>query len=239
MPSGLNSFFGRRFFLGVLFGTAMLGIFYGWPALYGGISMGMTSDLREKLYAHGKLPAAELDDFIAKRTQMLTFWDSWLGYDDLAQANLAKAEALGITTKAGRAMMPEIIRFEKESLLRNPANSFAWARLAYARMIYNGPSRLVTMPLLQSIQAAPYEPSLLPSRIAMMLDTKTYWPPEMGDLFPQQLDRAWISHAFETTRAAFLDGQADALRPYLEKDPEKLAKFDGWIRDLRAQARPE
>lgn len=236
MASGLAKRFDRRFIVGILFGTTLLGIGYGWLALYGGISLGVTEYQREKLYARGKISDAELDDFIAKRRQLSSLWDGWLGYDDLAQATLAKADALGIHSKAGVALMPEVISLEKDALLRNPANSFAWARLAYARMIYNGPSRLVSMPLLQSIQSAPYEPSLLPSRIALMLDTKAYWPPEMTDLFPQQLERAWISEAFETTRAVFDDHQDAALRPYLESDPEKLAKFDGWIRDLRAEA---
>ncbi len=237
MLSGLSRFFDRRLFQCVVLFTSLLGIGYGWPALYGGISLGVSSGLRDKLYARENMSAAELEDFITKRHQMLSFWDSWLGYDDLAQATLAKAESLGLTTKAGRDLLPEVIRFEKEALIRNPANSFAWARLAYARMVYNGPSRLVTMPLLQSIQAGPYEPSLLPSRITMMLNTKAYWPPEMQDLFQKQLDRAWISQALETTRAVFFSGQDGALRPYLESDANKLKEFDGWIRDLRAEAK--
>ncbi len=236
MLSKLGKYFNRGFLLGALLFLSLLSLVYGWPALYGGISLGISGGLRDKLYAREPMSEAELDDFITRRHQLLAFWDSWLGYDDLAQAVLAKAETLGLHTKAGRDLMPEVMRLEKEALVRNPANSFAWARLAYARMVYNGPSRLVTMPLLQSIHSGPYEPSLLPSRIAMMLNTKPYWPEEMAAIFQQQVDRAWISQSLETTRAVFFGGQADALRAYLESDPVKLVKFDKWVSDLRAEA---
>lgn len=195
------------------------------PATYAGVLYGLSADLRDKLYTSTAAPE-ERQALAAIRKRIIPVWNAWLPYDDLAQIVLADAYEAGITKMSGRQMMPEVLRLETEALKRNPANAYAWSRLAYARYIYNGPSRLVAEPLVQSIQAAPYEPALLPSRIVLALKIEKYWTPELAALFPQQLERAWLRQSIETVAAAYQDGIEGQLREKLANDVEKRMAFD-------------
>ncbi|MBP7253279.1 MAG: hypothetical protein KBA75_07335 [Alphaproteobacteria bacterium] len=195
------------------------------PATYAGLLYGLSADLRDKLYTSTAAPE-ERQALAAYRNRIIPVWNAWLPYDDLAQIVLADAYEVGITKMAGRQMMSEVLRLETEALKRNPANAYAWSRLAYARFIYNGPSRLVAEPLVQSIQAAPYEPALLPSRIVLALKIEKYWTPELAALFPQQLERAWLRQSIETVAAAYQDGIEGQLREKFANDVEKRMAFD-------------
>ena len=200
-------------------------------ALYAGLGYGLSADLRDRLYT-GMATAPERAALKRARMDILTVWNAWLPYDDLAQITLADAVEAGIGRPRGRAMMPEVMRLEAEALRRNPANAYAWARLAYARYVYNGPSRLVTEPLLQSILSAPYEPQLMASRIVLALKTEKYWPPELRALFPEQLRRAWLRNSVETVHAAYQDGIEHLLREKLAGDRVKRAHFDALLADI-------
>jgi hypothetical protein len=199
--------------------------------LYVGLCYGLSGELRDKLYT-GTATRSERARLADWRRRVLPVWDAWLVYDDLAQIMLAQGVELGLSQPAGRGLLPGVMRLEAEALRRHPANAFAWARLAYARYVYDGASTLVTEPLLQSIQSAPYEPDLLPSRIVLALQTEAFWSPELTALFPQQLERAWLRQSVETVQAAYKDGITLQLRAKLAHDPDKLARFDDILGDL-------
>ncbi len=211
----------------------LLALGLGSITLYAGLSLGLSADLRDELYT-GTADAKERALLARWRSDLLPIWDAGVIYDDLAQIVLADAVEKGIHTPDGRKMMPEVLRLEAEALRRNPANAYAWARLAYARYIYNGPSQLVTEPLLQSIQSSPYEPPLLASRIVLALRTEKYWSPQMKEWFPQQLERAWLRESAETVRAAYDDGIELWLREKIANDPQKLARYEEIMKDLRS-----
>lgn len=224
----------RSLVLATLLGLSAMGAGLGLPALYAGLALSVSANLQEKFYSGATVSDAELDELALRRRQLLFFWDGWLGHDDLAQITLVRAEKLGLHKPEGRALMPEIMRLEQEALRRNPANAYAWARLAYARLVYNGPSRLVLEPLLLSIASAPYEPSLMASRIMLLLDTQPYWAASTEHLFKRQLGFAWLHNGMETAYAAFLEHKTEMLRPHLADDPVRLAQYDKWIADMRA-----
>jgi hypothetical protein len=199
--------------------------------LYVGLVYGLSGKLRDTLYTR-QASFSERKALAQWRENLLTVWDAWLPYDDLAQIALGNAVELGLDKKEGRKFLPQVLKLETEALRRNPANTFAWARFAYARYAYNGPSTMVTAPLLQSIQMAPYEPDLLPSRITLALLTKEYWPDELKQLFPQQLKRAWLLQKIETVQAAYKGGVSRELRQAVSDDPVMLAEFDQIKGDL-------
>lgn len=216
----------------LLLGLTAYTLYLGALTLYAGLGYGLSSDLRDRLYVNAST-ATEREVLKRWRTDVLSVWDAWLPYDDLAQIVMADALEKGMNSQAGRKMMPEVLRLEAEALQRNPANSYAWARLAYARYVYNGASRLVVEPLVQSIQSAPYEPSLLAARIVLALKTEKYWTAEMIALFPQQLERAWLRESVDTVRAAYQDGIESTLREKLADDLVKRAQFDKLLADMR------
>ncbi len=197
----------------------------GGLSLYAGLGFGLTADLRDKLYTN-QATAGERAELRRQREALLPFWDAWLVYDDLAQITLADAVEKGLKSPAGRALMPEVMRLETEALKRNPAHSYAWARLAYARFVYNGPSALVSELLMHSILCAPHEPPLLPSRIALALQTEKYWSPELREWFPRQLERAWLREKIPTVQAVYAEGYEDRLRHWLADDPVKLKELN-------------
>ncbi len=209
-------------------------IYLGTLSCYAGISYGLTADQRDRLYTdQSTIPDRQA--LQASRSEILTLWDAWLPYDDLAQVVLADAYDKGVTKPEGRKLMPEVLRLEAEALKRNPANAYAWSRLAFARYIYSGPSRLVAEPLVQSIQAAPYEPPLLASRVVLALRIEKYWTDALRDLFPQQLERAWLRESVDTVQAAYQNGIEDRLREKLAEDPVKLAQFDKILASIKPQ----
>lgn len=210
---------------------ALYALFLAIPATYAGVLYGLTADQRDRLYT-GVAAPEERQLLAAARQKIIPVWDAWLPYDDLAQIVLADAYDLGITKLAGRQLMPEVLRLETEALKRNPANAYAWSRLAYARYVYNGASRLVAEPLVQSILSAPYEPPLLASRIVLALKIEKYWTPELAALFPGQLERAWLRQSIETVAAAYQEGIEGRLREKLADDPEKRLAFDKILRGM-------
>lgn len=216
---------GTRLAQAALLALALYALALGVPATYAGLLYGVSADLRDRLYT-GTAAPEERQALASNRNRIIPIWNAWLPYDDLAQIVLADAYEAGITKMAGRQMMPEVLRLETEALKRNPANAYAWSRLAFARFVYNGPSRLVAEPLVQSIQAAPYEPPLLPSRIVLALKVEKYWTPELATLFPQQLERAWLRQRIETVAAAYQEGIEGQLREKLADDVEKRMAFD-------------
>lgn len=206
-------------------------LFLAIPATYAGTLYGLTADQRDRLYSGAATPE-ERQQLAAARQKIIPVWDAWLPYDDLAQIVLADAYDIGITKMAGRQLMPEVLRLETEALKRNPANAYAWSRLAYARYVYNGASRLVAEPLVQSILSAPYEPPLLAARIVLALKIEKYWTPELAALFPGQLERAWLRQSIETVAAAYQEGIEGRLREKLADDPEKRLAFDKILRGM-------
>ncbi|MEJ0062058.1 MAG: hypothetical protein WDO70_02345 [Alphaproteobacteria bacterium] len=94
------------------------------PATYGGAALGVSGELRDKLYGGETMAPEELDRYMALRQQALKFWDSWQAYDDLAQATLTRAAQMGLDKPKARQLLPDVMRYEKEALLRNPANGY-------------------------------------------------------------------------------------------------------------------
>ena len=74
----------------------------------------------------------------------------------------------------------------RNALAREPANSHAWARLAWFRYVQGGPSKDVVDALRMSIYTAPAKNSLLFWRIEMARLNRDYWTPEFEHLVNRQ-----------------------------------------------------
>ncbi len=95
-------------------------------------------------------------------------------YSDVAFAQLRQVDLVGIDSEAGKALLSDAIENLKAGLKRNPANSFAWARLSYALLLQNGePTDEVLEALAWSYQTGPIMEKLLYFRTDLSL---RLWP---------------------------------------------------------------
>ncbi|MBI1273564.1 MAG: hypothetical protein GC131_05730 [Alphaproteobacteria bacterium] len=207
------------------------------PAMVAGLMLLDGDVLRDKMLAraNSKLSAADIEQLINNRLAVLTFWKNADLYDDLAQAYMQKAELAGVMKPEGRKQMADVIRVEEQALRRHPADTFGWARLAYARLIYNGPSALVAEALQKSIETAPHEPELMPSRIALMVALKRYWTPELKNRFHEQIKGAWEAQRWDLMEAALYGGFVDDIYAAFADDPVMTIKVHVLEREWSAK----
>lgn len=199
------------------------------PAFMAGVLLTLDYDLRDRLLDGESLSAEETDAFIAGREAVLTFWPTAQTYDDLAMGWLNRAILAGLDKPEGLAAMAKVIELEQEGLSRRPADGFGWARLAYARLLYNGPSRLVFDALRKSIDSAPHERRLLVSRVAMLFVIRKYWPEGFAEQVPDHVMRAWHRQKSALLEIALKDGFFEDIAPVLAQDPviaAELAKLE-------------
>jgi hypothetical protein len=85
----------------------------------------------------------------------------------LASILLRMANQLGIENPGGRAVL-EAARDAVGATLRvRPADPYSWARLAETERLLRGTGPVFQAALLRSIETGPHEPSLLPFRVAL------------------------------------------------------------------------
>jgi hypothetical protein len=190
--------------------------------------------LRPEPTRDNQLDAAETETLINNRQSVLAFWPAPALYDDLAMAYMARAELTGLEKTEGRKQLADVIHAQEQALIRNPANTFGWQRLAYARLLYNGPSRLVSEALEKAIESAPHESLLMSSRLALLVAVKPYWSNELRELFPEQVRIAYKTRKWQMMAAALAGDFVADLYAAVADDPAMIANLRGLERERRA-----
>ena len=107
----------------------------------------------------------ELKFYVETRKAALEWTDSGRLWTDLGLAYLQLAELAGYRSRAGRIYLTTSRRTVRRGLSLAPSNPFAWSRLAFLRLIGDGPSPGVADAVMMSILTGPHERRLLESRI--------------------------------------------------------------------------
>lgn len=144
---------------------------------------------------------------------------------------LIEAERLGVDTEGGKKRLEEGMKFLERGLSENPGNSFAWARLAQARLRRDGgPSPGVFNALRMSYQTGPYADDIMNVRANLSLQLwerldaglKAYAKRELAYLWT---DGVW-PHQKQIIEDVCNTDRAFVLSQALRDSPEAIAEFD-------------
>jgi hypothetical protein len=179
---------------------------------------------------NGKRPAdAELARGVTALQGAILWAQSARRLTDLALLELEQAERLPAGDPARASLLARAEDHLVGGVTANPANGFAWLRLAIVRELRQEPPRLVASSLVQSLDVAPNMRKLWLPRASMLF---SYWRHLMVDELVAvrvQVRTIWFSD--KAMRLALLQ-QADRsgqvlLIPWaIGEDAQALAEFD-------------
>lgn len=149
---------------------------------------------------------------------------------DAGLAELVLAEQLPRGDPEAAQVLDQAIASLRAGLEREPANPYAWSRLAYAEALKNGWTPLAVSSLRLALITAPYEPPLLWSRLRMAF---LAWPKMTSDdrdlVFPQ-IRYAWQANPQALARLAVDLRQENLVRAALLRVPEDGLAFEDLIK---------
>ena len=156
------------------------------------------------------LPGAHLHSHALLATRLAT------------QEDIEPAERLELRQNA-------LVSLER-ALTREPADTFAWARLAHLRHGFAGPSAEVVAALRLSIYTAPTKPSLLNWRLSLATANRDFWDENFTQLVHAQILHSWRVRPHALVAAVV---EADlvplAREVLLAQDSNNLPTFDNLL----------
>lgn len=140
---------------------------------------------------------------VLSRTRSIRWQDNPRAWTDLGALQLGQAEAAGLITPQGRELAARSVESHRRGLALDPAQPFAWLRMAKAELVTTGMTPALNPLLQMSVRTAPREPQLVLDRLELAF---TVWP---------MLDR--------TTRA-MMDEQVVIAARFYEKKLALMAR---------------
>lgn len=150
----------------------------------------------------------------------------------LAAAKIAEADRLPANAARERAKLAgEAIALLEEGLAKAPADSFAWGRLAYARVLRDGPDAKAGEAWRLSVLTAPADRRLVPWRARLGIAVLPGLADEDRDMLDRQIRLAWLTDGEGLARFARDAGPetVNIVRAALLDQEEDLQKFDALV----------
>lgn len=110
---------------------------------------------------------------ILSRERALRWQDNPKSWSDLGALQLQQAEAAGLATAQGRELAARSMESHRRGLALDPAQPYAWLRLAKAELVTTGMTPALNPLLQMSVRTAPREPQLVLDRLDVAF---TAWP---------------------------------------------------------------
>lgn len=182
--------------------------------------------------------AEDLATLITARRRALSWADSGRDHAVLGLAQLLLARgperASGYNQAGGydQRVVGDAIGSLRDGLALAPASPHAWARLAYAELVANGPSAAVATALDMSLRTAPFEPRLLRVRVELSLHAWPYLTAEVRRLVHEQIRQAWRQSRSQLIVIARYTGRENVVRRALSEHPAARAEFEQLLRSI-------
>jgi hypothetical protein len=202
------------------------------PRFVSSVIMLPVEPVLDALQAGRPVSDEDLQRFASRAAAARQFSSSGRLATDLAAAKLAQAERLPTRAQAERReLVADAATLLEQGLATTPANSFAWARLAYARTVLNGAGPAAVDAWRMSVLTAPAEPRLAVWRTRLGIALLAHLREGDRDLLDRQIRFAW---RFDPERLADFakSGGPDTIRLIrvaLLDEPDALPKFDAAI----------
>ncbi len=149
---------------------------------------------------------------------------------DLGLIYLMQAQHQGLDTDGGQAKLLAGMKALEDGLSRSPANSFAWARLAWARLARDqGPSPGAIKALRMSYLTGPYVDRVMPYRADLSLRLWERLDSELTESATRELTYLWgrswddQKHLMDSVCRY---GRAFVLAQALRESSSGIAEFD-------------
>ena len=107
------------------------------------------------------------------RKRALRWQDNPRTWTDLGALQLEQAEEAGFASPQGRELATRSLESHRRGLALDPAQSFAWLRMAKAELVVDGMTPALNPLLQMSVRTAPREPQLMLDRLELAF---TVWP---------------------------------------------------------------
>lgn len=201
------------------------------------IGMPAAPVIRELLQDRSPSPARLREAIDAQRRS--TAWDpAPRRLTDLAYLELALAQRSPVG-EARATSLAEAEAHVSEGLLRNPADPFAWIRLALIRHLRGAEPRDVVVALIQSVDMGPNTNPIWLLRAQLFLTYSDALTEDERHVLRGQLRTIWTAtpRLRQELRKplltiAWLLGKLDVLGAALRDDPEMRAQFDSAAQGL-------
>jgi len=226
----INSERAALVFTGVL---AFILILQGLPRFFAeAVSVGAQTTMNQ-LRDGKKVSDSDLAD-AAKELDLANIFDPHNAerLTDLALIHLRNAQHQGLETESGKNELQTSMKLAERGLEQNPANTYAWLRLAEARLERDGglPSPGVLRALRMSYRTGPYVDQLMPARAQMSLrlwerldeELQTYASHELAYLWT---DGVW-AHQKQIIDSVCLNNRAFILAHALRESTAGTTEFD-------------
>lgn len=182
-----------------------------------------------KVVASEKINDRDIDLLISSRRSVLSLWTSARAESDLGLALLIKARATPDQQEA-RALINTAIGALHRSLSEAPARPYAWTRLAYAKLLTEGPSSVVADALHMAMMTAPtygppYNDGMLAARASLCLVMLPYFSPDDRSRAIEQVRLAWHQSREDMIRLLIETNSIPLLANVFRDDPDELREL--------------
>ncbi len=174
----------------------------------------------------------DLATLITARSRALSWADSGRDHAVLGLAQLLLARGPERASGYDQRVVEDAIVSLRDGLALAPASPHAWARLAYAELVANGPSAAVASALDMSLRTAPFEPRLLRVRVELSLHAWPYLTAEVRRLVHEQIRQAWRQSRSQLIVIARYTGRENVVRRALSEHPAERAEFEQLLRGI-------
>jgi hypothetical protein len=199
------------------------------PRLVSSVIMLPVEPIMDALQAGRPVSDEDLQRFASRSAAARRFSSAGRLATDLAAAKLAQAERLPTRAQSERReLVEDAAALLEEGLAATPANSFAWARLAYARTVLEGPGAGAVDAWRMSVLTAPAETRLTVWRTRLGVALLAQFREGDRDLLDRQIRFAWRSDPERLAAFAKSGGPEtiQLIRIALLDEPGALQKFD-------------
>ncbi len=206
---------------------------FGLPRLVSALTMLPGAPVIDALRAGQPVSDEELDGLARRWSIARQFSSSGRIAAELAATKLAEADRLTRGAQSKRqGLVEEAAALLEAGLAAAPANSFAWARLAYARSLKDGFGPGAVDAWRMSVLTAPADRRLALWRTRFGIALISRFLEGDQALLDGQIRFAWRSNQEEVARYAKAAGPESVrvVRATLLNQPEDLQRFDSLIR---------
>jgi hypothetical protein len=189
-----------------------------------------------KLEAGDTPTAEELSECVEASEQAIRWTPSSVRLGNLGSCEFALARTASTASSERAAWLARAEEHTQQSLVEDPADGFAWTRLALIRRERGASAREISAALIMSVDTTPNARFLWPLRSELLL----FYAPFMNrdELFTvrQQFRTMWTyspKHRPGLVEAAHRLNRRDVLTWALSDDPEAMAEFEMMERQSR------
>jgi hypothetical protein len=141
------------------------------------------SDMRAKK----PFTAIKLQELIARQKSISSFYQSSNSLSNLAISEIFLANYYGYFSPQGRDMLESAKNNLQISLIKSPANSESWFRLAYIESLLESPSQSIANAIYMSIVSMPYDYKIIQSRLVLAEMVEDYFDDEQKEVIKNQI----------------------------------------------------